>query len=215
MDRPFCFYKMIEEILNSIGFESQLIQEIKDSGYAKAAKKDAYIIGKGFRNNDIPIVLEGVLKVYRKEESGNEVLLYYLEKGETCAMSITCCMDRTPSEVKVIAETDVKIWMIPNANLDRWVSKYSSFRRYVFGAYQSRFDELMQTVDSLVFTNMEDRLFKYLLDTKQATESFEIRKTHLEISKELNTSRVVVSRLLKKLERDEKIIQRRNCIEIL
>lgn len=206
---------MIEEILNSVGLESQLVHEIKDSGYAKTVKKDDHIIGKGLDDGSIPIVLNGVLKVYRKEESGNEVLLYYLEKGETCAMSITCCLDRKPSEVKVIAETDAKIWLIPSTNLDRWVSKYASFRRYVFKAYQSRFDELMQTIDSLVFTNMEDRLFKYLLDTKQATESFEIKKTHLEVANELNTSRVVVSRLLKKLEREGKIIQRRNCIEIL
>ncbi|WP_370086963.1 Crp/Fnr family transcriptional regulator [Ekhidna sp.] len=206
---------MIEEILSSLGFEAQLIQEIIDSGFTKTAKKDDHIIGEGLKDKSIPIVLDGVLKVYRKEESGNEVLLYYLEKGETCAMSITCCLDSKPSEVKVIAETDVKIWMIPSANLDRWVSKYPSFRRYVFGAYQSRFDELMQTVDSLVFTNMEDRLLKYLLDTKQAIESFEIHKTHQEIADELNTSRVVVSRLLKKLEQESKIRQRRNCIEIL
>ncbi|WP_089355814.1 Crp/Fnr family transcriptional regulator [Ekhidna lutea] len=206
---------MIDETFYQTDFEPQLIQEINETGYLKTVKKNDYVIASGLDKSDIPFVLNGVLKVYRKEESGSEVLLYYLEKGETCAMSITCCMERKPSEVKVVAETDVEIWMIPSSNLDRWVSKYPSFRRYVFQAYQTRFDELMQTIDSLVFTNMEERLYKYLLDTKQATESFEINKTHQEIANELSTSRVVVSRLLKKLEREEKIIQRRNCIEIL
>lgn len=211
----FCFKTMIEEFLHQSNFESSLIQEIKQNGYLKKVKKGKHVIDPALDKSDIPLVLNGILKVYRKEESGGEILLYYLEKGETCAMSITCCMERKPSEVKVIAETDVEIWMIPVSHLDQWVAKYPSFRRYVFQAYQMRFDELMQTIDSLVFTNMEERLFKYLLDTKQATESFEINKTHQEIANELSTSRVVVSRLLKKLEREEKILQRRNRIEIL
>ena len=211
----FCYKAMIEEHLLQSSFEPLLKQEIKDTGYLKKVKKGDHVIDPGLNKGDIPLVLSGILKVYRKEATGNEVLLYYLEKGETCAMSITCCLEQKPSEVKVIAETDVEIWMIPSVNLDRWVSKYPSFRRYVFQAYQTRFDELMQTIDSLVFTNMEERLMKYLLDTKQATASFEVVKTHREIANELNTSRVVVSRLLKKLERENKILQRRNCIEIL
>lgn len=148
---------------------------------------------------EIPIVLSGLLKVIRQDANGEEIFLYYLEGGETCAMSITCCIEGEKASYKVIAEADSTIWMIPMIYLDSWVTKYSSFRRFVFRNYQLRFEELLKTIDSVVFHNMDERVYRYLLDTKQATGSFEIHKTHEQIANELNTSRVVVSRLLKKL----------------
>lgn len=205
----------LEAVLNADHFEEGLIQEISNLGHLVSVKKGDFILDSSRSTSEIPIVIEGLLKVYRQESSGKEVLLYYLEKGETCAMSITCCMEKKPTPIKVIAEEDSKIWMFPNGKLDQWIAAYPSFRRFVLNSYQIRFDELMDTVDSLVFTNMEDRVMKYLLDTKQATESYEINKTHHQIAHELNTSRVVVSRLLKKMEQEEKIIQHRNRIEIL
>lgn len=203
------------DILDSLGFEPALVAEIKAVGYKKKVRKGDSVIDASQAEKNIPFVLEGILKVYRKEPSGKEVLLYYLEKGETCAMSITCCLENKQSPIKVIAEEDSIIWMVPNTFLNQWITKYPSFRSFVFSSYQSRFDELMETIDSLVFTNLEDRVIKYLLDTKQATQSYEIRKTHKEIADELGTSRVVISRVLKKLEQDGKIEQLRNKIEIL
>lgn len=203
------------EALETLAFEPALLREINDVGYLKKVRTGDSVIGSLQVEKDIPFVLEGILKVYRKEPNGREVLLYYLERGETCAMSITCCIENKSSPIKVIAEEDAKIWMVPNTFLNQWVAKYPSFRAFVFSSYQSRFDELMETIDSLVFTNLEDRIYKYLLDTKQATQSFEINKTHQEIANELGTSRVVISRLLKKLEQDDKIEQHRNKIEIL
>ncbi len=151
----------------------------------------------------------------RQDPDGNEVFLYFLEGGETCAMSITCCIEGRRSAFRVVAEEDSILWMIPMSDLDRWIVKYPSFRKFVFGSYQQRFDELLNTIDSVVFTKMDERLYRYLLDAKQATGSFEIHKTHEQIARELNTSRVVVSRLLKQLEKEEKIEQYRNRIEIL
>ncbi len=206
---------MIKDILINHDFEPELISEIQQIGYQKRVKSGSYVMDPDNDEKVIPFVLEGLLKVYRYRPDGSSVLLYYLEKGETCSMSITCCIERKRSSVQVIAEDDSSIWMIPNSNLDNWLVKYPSFRRFIFSSYQLRYDELIDTIDSLVFTNMEDRLFKYLLDTKQATESFEIHKTHQQIADELNTSRVVVSRLLKKLELEEKISLKRNSIEIL
>ncbi len=207
---------MIHEVLSAYGFEPGLIQEFEEIGYLKKVKKDDHIINSTNPEKDIPFVLEGLLKVYRYKEDGSKVLLYYLERGETCSMSITCCLEKkTSSNIQVVAEEDAKIWMIPNTNLDRWIVKYPSFRRFVFASYQLRFDELIETIDSLAFTNMEERLVKYLLDTKQATGTFEIFKTHQQIATELSTSRVVVSRLLKKLEMDGIIEQHRNRVEIL
>jgi CRP/FNR family transcriptional regulator len=163
----------------------------------------------------MPIVVKGLLRVMRHDDNGNEVFLYYLEGGETCAMSITCCLEQKKSAFHVVAEEDSELWMIPTAYLDSWIQKYPSFRRFVLQSYQMRFDELLHTVDSMVFMNLDERLYKYLLDKKQASGSYVIHKTHQQIADELSTSRVVISRLLKKLEREEKIEQHRNKIEIL
>ncbi len=206
---------MIEEVLSTYSFESNLIQEFKDTGFLLKIEKDEYVMSPSNPIKYVPFVIEGLLKVYRNNDVNSRVLLYYLEKGETCSMSITCCLEEKPTSIQVVAEEDSQIWMIPNSNLDKWVTKYASFRRFIFSSYQIRFNELIETIDSLVFTNMEERLIKYLLDTKQATGSFEINKTHQQIADELSTSRVVISRLLKKIETDGRIEQNRNKIEIL
>lgn len=203
------------EILGNAGFDPDLIDEIVRVGRLKKVKQGEIIITPDSPGNEMPIVLDGVLKVMRQDGEDHEVFLYFLEGGETCAMSITCCLEGKQSAFKVVVEEDARLWMVPMDYLDDWIVKYRSFRKFVFGTYQVRFDELLTTIDSVVFTKLDERLYKYLLDAKQATGSYEIRKTHRQIANELNTSRVVVSRLLKQLEKEEKIEQRRNLIEVL
>ncbi|MEX0812597.1 MAG: Crp/Fnr family transcriptional regulator [Chitinophagales bacterium] len=205
----------IEAFLERTIFEDSLKSEIIRSGRLKKSKAGDVVILPNQDSSEMPIVLSGVLRVMRHDENGNEVFLYYLEGGETCAMSITCCIEGRKSAFHVIAEEDSELWMIPIANLDSWITKYRSFRQFVFHSYQERFDEMLHTIDSVVFMNLDQRLYNYLLDKKQTTGSFEIHKTHQQIANELNTSRVVISRLLKKLEKEEKIEQHRNRIEIL
>ncbi len=141
------------------------------------------------------------------------MFLYYLEAGKTCAMSITCCIEEKKASYKIVAEEDSTMWMIPTSIMDSWVAKYPNFRKFVFRVYRLRFEELLTTIDTIAFHRMDKRLFKYLL--KQALAPFEINKTHEQIARELNTSRVVISRLLKQLEHEGKIEQHRNKIEIL
>ncbi len=205
----------VKQTLSRVGIEDKLIEEIVTIGRLKKVSSEQIIVSPDDPGNEIPLVLDGLLKVMRVDEDNQEVFLYYLEGGETCAMSITCCVEGKRSSFKVVAEGDSTLWMIPMTYLDSWVSKYPSFRKFVFSSYQTRFDELLNSIDSVVFHKMDERLFRYLLDTKQATGSFEINKTHEQIARELNSSRVVVSRLLKQLEREGKIEQYRNKIEIL
>ena len=117
--------------------------------------------------------------------------------------------------MRVTAEEDSEVWMVPIANLDMWVVKYASFRQFVFRSYQERFNELIGTLDTVVFAKMDERIYRYLLDKKQASGTYVIEKTHEQIAKDLNTSRVVVSRILKQMEKEEKIEQYRNRIEVL
>lgn len=205
----------MDKVLAAAQLEPQLIDEILKIGRLKKVREEAQVISPGTKSDEIPIVLSGLLKVMRQDENGKEIILYYLEGGEPCAMSITCCIEGKINQFKVVAEEESLLWMIPMSYMDSWIQKYRAFRKFIFAAYQKRFDELLDTIDSVTFLRMDERLYKYLLDQKQATSSFVIHKTHSQIAKELNTSRVVVSRLLKQLERDDKIEQYRNRIEIL
>ena len=204
-----------EHALSNLPLEPALLKEIRDYGRLKKVRAGQLVISPHSTTKEMPLVLNGILKVMKQDQDGHEIFLYYLEGGDTCAMSISCCIEGKLNRFKVEAEEDSQLWMIPMAHVDGWVQKYSSFRKYVFDAYQSRFNELLETIESIAFMNMDQRLLKFLLDKKQATGSYSIHMTHQQIARELNSSRVVVSRLLKQLERQQKIKQYRNRIEIL
>lgn len=206
---------VVDGLLLKAGFEQKLIDEIITTGRLKKYSTGERVISAHSDNSEMPIVLEGLIKVMSVDEEGNELFLYYLEAGEMCPMSLACCIHGVGASFNVIAEEAAAIWMMPTVNLDNWMAKYHSFRRYVMTSYQVRFEELMMTIDSLVFHDLKSRLLKFLLDTKQATGSYVIHKTHRQIAMELNSSRVVVSRLLKQFEREQLIEQHRNKIEIL
>lgn len=208
-------HDLLQNILNHSQIEPKLAEEIQTIGRLKKIDAGKVLISPQSDTNEMPIVLKGLLKVMRQDSDGQEIFLYFLEGGETCAMSITCCIEGKKKAFKVAAEEDSILWMIPMGHIDSWVAKYQSFRKFVFDAYQTRFDELLSTIDSVVFLKMDQRLYKYLLDKKQASGSYVIQMTHEQIANELNTSRVVISRLLKQLEREDKIEQHRNRIEIL
>jgi len=204
-----------KETLISLGLEPGLIEEISQQGKAKTLKAEELLISPGAAANAMPMVISGTLRIMREDEEGNEVFLYYLEGGDACAMSISCCLSNQTSQFKAIAESNSELWMVPMALVDTWMAKYGSFRKFVIDSYQNRFDELMQTIDSIAFMNMDERLMKFLLDKKQSSGSFVIEKTHEQIAQELSTSRVVISRLLKKLEKEDKVELYRNRIEVL
>ncbi|MCE7997163.1 MAG: Crp/Fnr family transcriptional regulator [Roseivirga sp.] len=201
--------------LAGLGLEPELIAELEQTGRLMRVGEDVPLISPGMRAMALPLVIEGTLRIMREDAEGNEIFLYYLEGGDACAMSISCCLGTQISQFKAVAETDTVLWMVPMNLVDEWMGKYRSFRKFVIDSYQQRFDELMQTVDSIAFMNMDERLMRYLLDKKQSSGSYVIHKTHEQIAQELNTSRVVVSRLLKKLEREEKVELFRNRVEVM
>lgn len=195
--------------------DDKVINEIAECGRLRKLKAGDVLVSPEVPGNEMPIVISGLLKVSRQESHKSEIFLYFLEAGETCAMSLSCCLEGKQMTMSVTAEEDSEVWMVPVANLDTWMVKYVSFRRFVFRSYQERFNELIGTLDTVVFAKMDERVYRYLLDKKQATGSYVVEKTHEQIAKDLNTSRVVVSRILKQLEKEEKIEQYRSRIEIL
>lgn len=160
----------------------------------------------------IPIVLDGSIKVIRKDEEGKELFLYYLKPGESCALSLTCCSASKKSEIKAIAEEDTTMLGISVALHESWMDEYRQWKDYVASTYQARFQELLQTLDAVAFKRLDQRLMRYLTTKIKLQKSTELHITHQEIATEMGTSREVISRLLKQLEKRRWIELGRNVI---
>lgn len=208
---------MVQELKERYGrrFEDALINEIVQVGTYREVPAGFKLMEIGDYVRSIPLLLSGAIKILREDDEGDELLLYYLEPGDTCSMTLTCCMGDSRSEIRAIAETDAKLIMIPVRKMEEWTAKYRSWRNFVFESYHSRLNELLNTVDSIAFKNMDERLVEYLKEKARITKSNSLNNTHQEIAYELHTSRVVISRLLKKLELMGRISLHRNHIELL
>jgi CRP/FNR family transcriptional regulator len=205
---------MIQELTQNYShlFEKELINEINQVGTYKEISEGQKMIEIGEYVRSMPLLVSGVIKILREDDDGDELLLYFLEKGNTCAMTLTCCLGQTKSEIRAIAETDAKLIMIPIEKMEEWSAKYKSWRNFVFESYHNRLNELLDTIDSIAFLKMDARLLKYLNEKARVSEDNIINSTHQDIAYELHTSRVVISRLLKKLENLGKVELHRNHI---
>ena len=208
---------MIQELKNSYGhlFEDALINEINQVGTFRDVLAGQKLMDIGQYIRSMPLLISGAIKILREDDDGDELLLYFLERGETCAITMSCCMGQTQSDIRAIAEMDTRLVMIPIQKMEEWTAKYKSWRNFVFQSYHDRLHELMETVDSIAFLKMDERLLKYLKDKVHVTGDDVVHNTHQEIAYELHTSRVVISRLLKKLEKLGKIELHRNNIKVI
>ncbi|MVZ64786.1 helix-turn-helix domain-containing protein [Sphingobacterium sp. DK4209] len=195
--------------------EPALIEEIEAVAIMKTFQAGETIIDIGQYVRAMPLLIEGAIKIVREDLKEGEILLYYLAKGETCTMSIACCVGNKKSEIRAQAEMKTLVAMIPNQYLNEWLAKYSSWREFILSSYSSRMNEMLGAIDNLAFSNMEMRIMSYLKEKVRLTESPILTLTHQEIASDLNSSRVVVSRILKKLENENQILLLRNEIRIL
>ncbi|WP_185213599.1 Crp/Fnr family transcriptional regulator [Sphingobacterium mizutaii] len=205
---------LIENAYTGI-LEPALIEEIEAVATLKTFQSGDIIIDIGQYIRSMPLLLTGAIKIMREDEKEGELLLYYLAKGETCTMSIACCLGNKKSEIRAQAEMETAVAMIPNQFLNEWLVKYSSWRSFILNSYSSRMNEMLGAIDNLAFSKMEDRIMNYLKEKVKLTEDRILTVTHQDIALDLNTSRVVVSRILKKLENEDKIVLLRNEIRVL
>lgn len=208
---------MLEEIKRNYGhiFEENLLQEINDIATIKTVNAGDELIRTGQYLSAMPLLIDGVIKVMREDEDGFELMLYYLEKGETCAMTLSCCTGSAVSEIRAIAETESSLLMIPIEKMEEWLGKYKSWRNFIFDSYHERLMEVMATIDNIAFKKMDERLIEYLKNKSKYYNDSEIKVTHQDIAFDLHTSRVVVSRLLKQLEKTNRIKLNRNSIKLI
>ena len=196
-------------------FEEQLIEEIAEVSLLRDFKEGDVLIDFGDSIRKMPLLIKGAIKISREDFDEGELLLYFIEKGDTCAMTMACCLGKTKSEIRAVAETNGTVVMIPITKMEEWLGKYKSWRNFVFNSYNSRLKEMLSAIDNLAFMNMDERLLNYLYDKAKINNSNHILNTHQEIAYDLHTSRVVISRLLKALENKGKISLHRAFIEIL
>lgn len=195
-------------------FEKALVDEIVSSAKLVEFKEGDVLIDIGRYIKTVPLLINGAIKIMREDHDKGELLLYFIEKGDTCAMTLACCVGDKKSEVKAVAENDGLVAMIPVSKMEEWLGKYKTWRAFVMESYNNRFIELLGALDNIAFMNMDSRLYNYLLEKSQVNRSNTINKTHKEIAEDLNSSRVVISRLLKVLENEGKIKLNRNSVEL-
>lgn len=203
----------LEDYFSGI-FEKELIDEIIEIGIYRVLASGETLIDIGDKMTHVPLILKGAVKIIREDKKGDEIALYFLERGDTCAISFVNCLNNSKSMFRGIAEKETEGIFVPVSKIDDWLIKYKSWRHFIIDSYHMRLIEMVEAIDSLAFMKLDDRLHKYLVDKVKIMQDNTLIITHQEIANDINTSRVVVSRLLKILENQGKVIIRRNRIII-
>ncbi len=192
--------------------DEALIQEIAETATLIDVKEEEVLIRMDQHVKFIPLVTNGAIKVLREDPNGGEIFLYYLYPGQTCAFTLNCCISDMPSQVKAIAEEGTQYLAVARGSIPRWLNEFNSWRQFILQMYSDRFNALLEAVDSIAFQQLDQRLLSYLKDVAIANGSPEVHTTHQQIADDLHSSREVISRLLKKLENQDKIKTGRNRI---
>ena len=196
-------------------FQSDLVKEIEESGNLKHFAAGEVIVNMDSYIKNIPVVVSGSIKVFRTEEDGREILLYYLTPGESCIVSILAGMKNETSKIKAIVEEDAELMLIPADKAKEWVKNYPDWTDFIFNLYQKRFEELLDVVNSVAFQKIDTRLLHLIKQKTQLYQSKEISVTHQQLADELGITREATSRVLKQMEKEHLVKLSRNKIELL
>ncbi len=196
-------------------FEPGLIEIIEKNAVERIFHPGDVLMRTGQYIKSTVLVLSGRIKIYRQNEEGGEFLMYYLGPGEACAVSMICALQSSTSEITAIAVEETEVLMIPVQLMDDLMRQFKSWSQFVIQTYRSRFDEMLTVIDNIAFRNMDERLEFYLKRCQAETGKAQLNLTHQQIADDLNSSREVISRLLKKMEQLGKIKLNRNAIELV
>lgn len=195
--------------------EEGLQRELEGKGRLLSAKAGQVLIQSGQNIRSTMIVLEGLVKLYRENDEGGEFFMYHLHPGDGCALSLICDRTFRTSAVTAKAVTDAVLLVVPLDETENWMRQYRTWYHFVVGTYRRRYEELLETIDHIAFQNMDERLEFYLRRHSKALKTNILEITNTQIAQELNSSREVISRLMKKLAEDGKVRLLKTGIEIL
>lgn len=207
--------KIIKDGFPQLASSSLLVKEISKYGSIHHFTKDTIILKENSFVKVIPLVISGLIKIYKEEENGNEVLLYYIKPGETCIVSVITGEKNEKVNVRGVVEEDVDVILLPVSKLYELRKNFPQWNLFIYNSFNNKFDEVIDMVKVLTFSNKEKRLFDFLIKKANLNETKTVYKSHQEIANELGSSREVISRLLKKLEKEGKVVLSLKKIEII
>lgn len=196
-------------------FEPALLDEMTEKAQIKEAIPGEIIMRKGQYFKSAMLLLEGLVKIYREDDDGNEFFMYYLEPGAACALSLLCSQKQETSEITAKADSAAQLLTIPLTLIDQWMTKYPSWNRFALNNYRERFEELLQTIDHIAFRHMDERLVFYLKKHQEKLKSNIVPVSITTMAQELNSSREVISRLLRKLSDKGLVRFNKSTLEIV
>lgn len=196
-------------------FSTELVKDVDANASIQSFKAGDIIMRTGQYIKNTVLVISGKIKVYREDENGGEFFMYYLQPGQACAISMICATKNEKSQIMAKVVEDVELIMVPLPLMDKWMMQHRSWYEFVIDTYRSRFEEVLEVIDSIAFRAMDERLEFYLKRHADVCGCKELKLSHQEIASELNTSREVISRLLKKMEQRGIVSLHRNNIELL
>jgi CRP/FNR family transcriptional regulator len=196
-------------------FSSVLRKEVESFGLVRKFEAGSTLVNENSYIQYIPIVLKGVIRVTRTEEDGRELLLYYIEPGESCIMSFLGGLHNDTSKIKAIIEEDAEILLIPVQKASDWIKQFPEWTDFIFKLYHKRFEELLSVVNAVAFQQLDDRVLQLLCQKATLFKSNEIKITHQQLADELGSTREVVSRIVKNLEHENLLRLSRNKITLL
>ena len=195
--------------------EEDLVHEMMEVAEFRTIPEGSTMMRTGQNIRSALLVVDGLVKIYREDDQGNEFFMYYLDSGKACAISLVCALGQETSGLMAKADTEATVISIPVQYVDEWMGKYKSWAQFALSSYRERFDELLQTIDHIAFRNMDERLLFYLKRHKEKQNTNIISTSFTEIAQDLNSSREVISRLMKKLS-DKGIVQlHKSHVEII
>jgi CRP/FNR family transcriptional regulator len=195
-------------------FDDQLTHRLAELGTLKTFEEGEELMRTGQYFRSTMLIVEGLVKLYREGDNGGEFFVYYIEPGNACALSMVCASQQKTSELMARAMTPSKVIMVPIDKMDALMLEHKSWYYFVLETYRARFEEMLTVVDAIAFKAMDERLEFYLKNQARTLETTIIKTTHQEIANDLNTSREVISRLLKKMEQNGMISLHRNQIDM-
>lgn len=196
-------------------FEKALQEQMSEVGQIRQVKSGDVLMKTGQNIRATMLVLDGLIKIFREDEEGNEFFMYYLQPGEACALSMVCAIKNETSQIMAKAVQDTEVLSIPIQYMDQWMATYKSWYHFVISSYRQRFEDMLQTIDHIAFRNMDERLVFYLQQHLDVQKNNIVPASYTEIAQELNSSREVISRLMKKLAEKGLIRQHKTHTEII
>lgn len=202
---------LAEKHLKFLGKE--LADEIIKTCPIKEVPAKTELVREGQYIKVVPIIIKGLVKVYTQRDD-KELLLYYIQPEESCVMSFTACINGEKSKAFASTVEDTVSVLIPSDKLGIWLALYPLFTKLFYQQFDLRYNEMVETMRQLLYDKLDKRLWDYLSKKIAVTGRNPVKISHKENANEIGTAREVVSRVVKKLEKENKVKQHYDSIEL-